>query len=356
MTLDLKLPASPAIRNEEGQLSKAEEIVYWVFRQRFFKKLQKLVPQISQFARQNHVSHILSVIDHPATICITKPLASSLNIPYSTFSSTIPETVLHEQGYDARSKTQVLCTYNETLKTAYSAGFASLPMSEHYKSICSANPMVLSAPVKIMDISDQEKKLHQSDTLNIGCILNPRHMKAIHSMIAACQDANWKIANQNISLTLIGSAVRVPFNFGGRPASIEIMGGLSYEESVMALADCAVNFLPSWSEKQFAQAAQLCYPDELLLYVEAKKPILALSVKPSLIDDTMRAFSLGETIETCSENSFIQAIERLATEGQNMNIAEGFQRLEQERFSERLFRAGLATFLTDLPIVKNSNV
>lgn len=355
-TLDLKLPASPVIKYEQGPASKAEETVYWLFRQRFFKKLVKLIPQISEFASNNNVSHILTVLDHPAAIYISKRLASSLNVPYSTFTSSFPETILEDLGYDAKSKKHILEIYRETQKGALSAGFSSLTMAEHYRAMCSANPIVLNAPFESIGNSNGNRNLHQSDTVYIGCILNPRNLTAIHTVVTACQEANWQVANQKISLRLIGSAVRLPFNFAGRPASIEILGGLSHEETVKALAECTVNFLPSWSERQFIQTAQLCYPDDFSVYAEAKRPILALSVIPSLIEDTMRAFSLGETIETCRENTFIQGLEKLVSNARNSNPDEGFRHLTHERFSEEMFSAALHTFLTGFPIEKKSNV
>lgn len=355
--LKLPLPGAPTI-NGVMNISKAEQTIYWLFRQRFFKKLERYVEEIASFAAKNQISHLVSVLDHPANIWLTRKVAEALKIRYSTFTAALPDIVLQEEGYDAQSCNQIAREFVEVLKSAQSAGFASLAMANYYREKHSVDGIEIPLPAQpdadklIMD--SKENRAHLNTEIVIGSLLNPRFMEGTQALIEACQSINWQTEGKRISLRLLGSIACLPFKFGGKPAEIEILGGLSRLETVVALKECTLNFLPFVSEQSQARRSLLCLPDDLPTYIEAERPLLVRALKPSLIEDTMREFSLGTTLESLSENMFIPALKTLLDAGQNKDLTANFQRLRQERFAESAFAARIRDLLPSPYIEKNS--
>lgn len=351
--LRLPLPGAPTI-NRSMNISKAEQTIYWLFRQRFFKKLEKYVEEIASFAAKNQVSYLVSVLDHPANIWLTRKVADALKIRYSTFTASLPDVVLQEEGYDSQSCNQIGREFVEVLKSAQSAGFASLPMANYYSEKHSVNGIEIPLPAQpdplVPTIASKEKR----GEIVIGSLINPKFMEGTQALIEACQAINWQTEEKRISLRLLGSIACLPFKFGGKPAEIEILGGLSRSETVVALKECTLNFLPFVSEKGQARRSLLCLPDDFPTYIEAERPLLVRALKPSLIEDTMREFSLGITLESLSENLFIPALKTLLDAGQNKDLTANFQRLRQERFAESAFAAGIRNLLPSPYIEKNS--
>jgi hypothetical protein len=196
-TLKLPLPAAPTINHSGVSISRAEETIYWLFRQRFFKKLDALIIDLEAFAERNRVSHIIAVLDHPATIWLTKKLAMSLSVPYTTFTSVLPETVLYFAGYDSRSRSQVFKEYIEVLKTAQANGFSSQPMARQFQEKFSVKVTEISIPANSLESTEFTASDPDSNSpLRIGCVLNPRFMQSTQSLITACQDICWKVDNK----------------------------------------------------------------------------------------------------------------------------------------------------------------
>lgn len=336
--ISIALPAMPRMNGAQSSISIIEDPIYWFFSQRFFSKLERLVPQIEDFAAKNQISHIVSVLDHPSVIWLTKRLSSALGIKFSTFLSDVPEAALHRLGYDARSKALVMKEFIDLLRTAQVAAFASKEMTEFYEKFHAIKGKTLLVPVKnhIGTANYTSRGITR-----IGCILDHRYQQSVKDLVTACQQNLWKAAGTEVQLRLVGSASGISFYFEGKPAEIEILGGLSEEETVAALCDCTFNYLPYTTDQQLSLSARLCLPDDLPLYLEAQRPLLSNSIEPSLIAAKISEFSLGQSIPHCTQDSFAQSAVKLA----KMPTGDEIKRCA-ERAKEACF--GQASLITSL--------
>jgi len=352
-TIKLAVPPAPTVNRTSTAMSSAEETIYWLFRQRMLQKLSDLTPKLTTFAAKNHVGHLVALLDHPATVWLTKKIIEAMGIRYSTFTSELPETVLHSAGYDSRSKSQIFREYVQVLKAAQANAFASESMARHHQEKYSIKAIGLSIPTENRQAATNHYQ-NLDGKIRVGSLLNPRFIAATQSFITGCQEIGWQFQGKELELKLIGSAAGVPLRFGGKPAQIEILGGLAEEEKIAALAECTFNFLPFWTETQFAQSARLCLPDDFPLYAGAGRPLLVNTLAPSLIEDTIKAFSLGTSVQSCGEKLLIPALDTVMRTAQSDAATDNFRRLGQELFSERQLSAAIRDLLPSSYIEKNS--
>lgn len=351
---NLALPRSHRLPENEMPPTKAEETVYWLFRQHFFQRLNSDIAMVSAFAARNQILHMVAILDHPAVIWIAKKLADVLNVKYSTFTGVLPEVTLRQEGYDSRSRLQVLKRYADTIKGAYATGFPSLSMALDCEAKYSVKGIEIGLPYDHYELNP--RSADSAATVKIGSLLNVKYLALTQSLIAALQQISWKTSDKTISLRLIGSVSGVPFNFTGKPADVEILGGLSDQETVQSLSECTFNFLPHWTEQQFPDTARLCLPDEFPFYAAAQRPILSVCAKDSMICTIVRNFSLGKDIVSLSEQTLISALESLVDADRREISRKGFTRLRQEQYPQDLFNQRISAIFPSFHLEKISNV
>jgi len=330
-TLRISIPPAPVLKRSNFRFQYIVERIYWLFRQSMLKRLADLTPRITSFAARNHVFHMIAILDHPATIWLTKRIAHAMGIGYSTYSSTVPQCVLLDAGYDTWSRAQIYKTYVEIQKSSQAAGFATGALKKYHRDEFSLNAMQICIPAKVASLANSERRTTPSPKkILIGTILNLRFISSTQALITACQEIGWQLNGKQIALRAIGSAAYIPFQFKGKPADIEILGGQTEDEIADALAECSFNFLPFWMETHLTQAAQLCLPDDFPVYIAAARPILVHSLKSSFVEALVEEFSLGVAVQECNKTVLIEAMTRLAKGEDNAAIKGNFSRLHSE--------------------------
>jgi hypothetical protein len=354
-TLIKVVQPAPVLRRTDHRIPQLVEPIYWLFRQRMLKRLTALAIEITSFAARHHVSHMIAILDHPATIWLSHSISHSLGIRYSTFLSTVPECVLHDAGYDKWSSTQIYNKYVEVQKSSQVAGFATRAMANYYRDELSLNAAEICIPAAGVGANQVQIDVSQSqDKILVGTILNGRFISSTQALISIFQEIGWRLNGKPIALRAIGSASGLSFQFQGKPADIEILGGLTEEETIEALSECSFNFLPSCIKAQFTQAERLCLPDDFPAYIAAERPLLVQSPKSSLIENIVEEFSLGATFDNSDEKVLIQALSRLAQAEDNGAIKANFSRLRCELFLEKQFDVAIRRLLLSSHIENNS--
>lgn len=319
------LPPSIALdRLGAASITLNEERMHFLFRRVYFLQLKKLVQEISKFAQDNGVSRIVSFLDHPAIIWLTRRVASALSVPYSTFAATVPETMLVFAGYDTRSSNQLVQEFRDTLTSANHALFSTHEMCERYSNNLGITGKAIEMPL----IPITKRQISQSNKITIGCMLNSMYSNGISSLISTLQKNEWKVHDTAITLKLIGTPVGIEFAFNGLPASIEILSGLSDEGKVNALADCTINYVPYWTSPDFTLSAKLTFPVNFEYYLSAGKPLIAHALIPSMVSNFIAQHRLGSTIISCTEDVFWKVLSDVLQNVEETDIR--FENLKEE--------------------------
>jgi len=336
--LSLTIPGCKGLNRFSGPISELEEKTHRLLRRNFFFKMRNLAAEIISFARKEKISRIISFLDDPSIIWLTRRVAAGLQVDYATYASIVPEIMLTYAEYDRHSKKQMVMEFIATIKQASPATFATQAMADFYQNQHQVAGIALTPP-----LIEVQSDFHfdSQEPVRIGCLLNPLYINSLNSLINACQSIGWQIGSRRIALTLIGSATKLPLGFNGQPADIELLSEVSPTQVIEKLATCTFNFLPYWSSPDFSLTARLNLPDRIQLYLSAKRPLLLNTLNQSLLYDIVAANKLGINLDNLTPESFAQAAGELIAYGQTKNLDAGFESLKQSVFSEKSFAQGL---------------
>ena len=234
------------------------------------RRVPAIVDRAVRFGREQPVSLVWAVLNTPTVIRCARAVALALDVPMVTTVWDPPERLIHEAGFDRLSRVSVLREFGKALRQSARCGVASDPMAEDYKERYDVTPVVLIHGLHSRHWRTPARVPSRNGQLVIGFAGSLYATDTWDALLAALGQAGWEIDGRSVRIRVLGKQMSFSLE---EQAHIDYMGWKSLDETVEALSDVDISYLPYWFDESHSLSVRLCFPNKLSAYLAAGRPV-----------------------------------------------------------------------------------
>lgn len=232
-------------------------------------KLPGIAKQAGDFAKENNVELIWSVVQGQTMIKITEPVAQHAGCSYVIQVWDPPEWWMRDNKFDSHTQASVMKSFANALKHSSCCLAASWAMAEDYalNYNCKAIPVILGfSPERVLPSGNKNE--NEFVIALSGQIYAENEFQ---TLLHALDLMNWTCNNRKIKIRLYGRYFHLYFS---APSNVEVCGWLEQECLLPELADADLLYCPYWFSDAFQRPARLSFPGKLSTYLKTAVPVL----------------------------------------------------------------------------------
>jgi len=232
--------------------------------------LPRLMRRALRLARTRRVDAVWAVLEHPVLYALATTLARVLNVPLLAMVWDPEDSIALNLRLDAVSKRRTARQFDAALRQAERLAVVSEAMRDEYETRYRRRGVILRAALDTALHQPTGTRPHDEKTLTIGFCGSLYARAEWQALLAALQAADWRIGGRDVQIRMLSSAIHEHSTGATR---IEWLGWRSPADTVRALGECDVCYLPYWFDPLRANATRLCFPTKLTTYLAAGRPI-----------------------------------------------------------------------------------
>src|SRR5262245_3580754 len=274
-------------------------------------RIPVLVDQAVQFGLQHHIEVVWGVLDHPVLFYMTQRVASRLKARLVTTVYDPPEYLMRNWKYDRVSFQAGMRAFERLLQASDKRGVASAGMQEEYQKRYNVTSLVMIHSPSANLRKQPTFRLKDEGRVVIGFAGALYAGQTWEALLAALSSVNWRLGDREVTIRFMASGLNVQAQ--GK-MQIEYLGWRTVEETVHALSQCDIAYLPYWFDKQYSLSTQLCFPNKLSVYLAAGLAIFYHGPADTSPAKFLASFPAGVSCHSCAGEEIIDSLMRLVSD------------------------------------------
>ncbi|MDD5544831.1 MAG: glycosyltransferase [Acidobacteriia bacterium] len=326
------------------RFGKAGKLGAWILKQNRFKShVHTLLEETCEFARNQNIEKILAVLDGPTSISMAAPLAEKLKLPLITLVWDDVRQLVKSTLLDRWTGRRMVEGCEQALRLSERCAIISEPMKRHYEKNYNVSGTILRLGLAPAFLQPPTTHPHEGDVVRIGYAGSMNADDAFQALLRALDTRRWKLAGKNVILRLLGPRFDMR---ASQPVGMEFLGWRSLEDTIQALAETDVTYLPQPFDRHYVELTTLSFPTKLTTYLAAGRPILLHTPAGSSLEEFHRDCPLGVWCDSLEEKALAGKLEELLTDSNLYSQAAAWGRAALEReFTAEVFRSRVAALL-----------
>jgi hypothetical protein len=285
---------------------------------------------------------VWAVLESPTAICLAAPVAKQLGVPLITTVWDDPELLARQLNLDRFTREALFRQFSEAIGSSQRCAVIGESMKAAYHSKYGTDGVVIRHGVPTCLCRSPGNRVI-ADTIRIGFAGSLTARDAFKTLIAALNEASWKIAGREVVLRIIGAR----YTLAARQAQrIEYFGWRSVEETVALLSECDATYLPQPFADCDRTFTRLSFPTKLSTYLAAGRPIILHSPPDSSLGGFYRRYPFGVWCDTLDAAQLGQKIALLLTDDAVYQAGVSqVQAALRDEINEDVFRRRFAEFV-----------
>lgn len=311
--------------------------------------VQTLGRKIADFARQNQVSAIFSVLECPTSILMSYWLAKQLQLPLFTLVWDMPEYLLPKLGHTGNGLKSIYQRFGQAIRHSTRVAVMSKTMQDHLQKTYGTDSTLLHQPISAdwltADGRPQDDALSE-DEIVIGYAGSVTAKQEMQALLTALDSVNWCLNGRPVRLKVSG----LRFVFQSKNAQrIEYCGYLPTTRQVVdELASCHILFLPQPFSQSMQAFSRYSFPTKTVTYLAAGRSIFVLAPKEATLSLFFGEYDLPLVCNTLDEASILAGLCELAGDRtQRQAIEKRLHEVAQSAFSEKLCQQRIQTLFSE---------
>jgi hypothetical protein len=265
--------------------------------------------KISRWAKTQKVTMLWAILDAPTTIFVARQVAKSLKIPFRTFVMDACEHGSTQMYHDRFTKRYIRREFDAAVRASEACGVAGETMKAAYEENYGIPCTILRQGAVSIDATPVAD-ISGDGPLRIGFAGTITAADAFACMVSALDTMNWRFNDRPIILRIIGARYDIKTS---SPKYIEHMGWRSREDTNRLLAECDVLYLPQPFNDEQRLFAELSFPNKLVSYLGAQRPILLHAPAYAALVQFLGSYNVGQTCTVNSCEAFVDSLTKLMT-------------------------------------------
>ena len=222
------------------------------------------------FIKENDIDMVWSILNSGYTIYLSKILIERLSIPFVFTVWDTPEHIAKNQHLDGYTKRSMLRNFKFVLQKGRRVAVASEGMRNEFRARYGIESIVIIHGIHPSLWHKPSLKLKSEHECTIGFAGSLHCKKEWNAFLSSIRDLEGR-EGFNIRMRFIGRFPR----FGARKGPfIDFTGVLSLPDTVTALSQTDVAYVPYWFERKRSYMARTAFPSKISAYTAAGIPIL----------------------------------------------------------------------------------
>lgn len=229
-------------------------------------ELPKIANEVVNFASNNNIDLIWSVVQGQTLLKLTRKVAKYLSKPYTVQVLQPPECWVKESKIDLLTSSFTMKEFKKTLQQSQMCLTSSWAMAEEYekKYLAKCTPIISGLP-KINLINNIKK----DDTkFLIGFSGQIYSNKAFRAFLDALNYMNWQYEDKNIQIKLFGHSFPYDYSY-----HIQSCGYLEQNQLRVYLQHMDLLYCPYYFDKEYNIISKLSFPSQLTHYLSVGKTV-----------------------------------------------------------------------------------
>ncbi len=229
-------------------------------------ELPKIADQVIEFAKDNDVDLIWSVVQGQTMIKIVRRIALQVGKPYTVQVWDPPQWWLKEYKFDPFTAHSVMKEFKKMILQSQTCLTASWAMAEEYYNHYNAKCIPVIPGLAKVDLIENIKK--DDSKFLIGFSGQAYAKKEFKAFFKALDYMNWKHENKQIEVKLYGRQFDVEDSI-----HIKKCGYMEQNQLLVELQNMDLLYCPYFFDKKYELISRLSFPSKLTSYLSIKKPV-----------------------------------------------------------------------------------
>ena len=320
-------------------------------------RLSPLIGEAVRFGEQHGVELVWAVLNSPSTIRMATQVASRLRVRMVSLIWDPPETLALNRGFDRFSRRALLREFADVLHTSVGYGVASEGMRDEYREQYGIESVVMTRGINARLWRVTAGMPDDSAPFIIGFAGSMYARQEWQALLAALSSIGWRLEDREIMMRVMGN--RLDLRAKGDKMRVEYWGWRSTEETIELMSQVHVAYLPYWFDPLYSTSVRLCFPDKLITYLAAGRPVLYHGPEDSSPARFLARYPVGLCCHSLEPSMIVETLHRFVVD-QNLytRAASACQAALDAEFSPGVIRRRFAELMgieeSDLPVISNT--
>jgi hypothetical protein len=299
------------------------------FRALFPSHVSRLADQVVECAGQQRIESLWAVLDNPTTIWMAQQVAERLDVRLALLVMDAPELLIQKLNWDRWSAATLMKRFERTVRSAACCGVSGESMQEQYEQRYGADCRILRMAISPEMICHGEPAPASHGDLIIGFAGSMTVPDAFGSLIKTLDEHGWQLGGRNIRLRMVGCRYLLE---SSHPQWIEYFGYRSMQDTIALMSECDVTYLPQPFAEQQRPLAELSFPNKLITYLAATRPVLLHAPEHGSLVPFYRRYPYGVWCDSLEPSRVFADLRRLVEDRQlwQHGVRQGQLAIEDE--------------------------
>jgi len=306
-------------------------------------KSRILTYRIVKFGMEQKVEMVWTILSSPILISIARRVACELGVPLVTTIWDPPELFSINLGFSRFSQRKLLEEYGKVLQMSVRCGVASEGMAEAYYTQYKIEPIVHIRGVHRDLWKPPAQGLADHVHFTIGFVGSIYTKDEWISLLSALSRENWELEGRKISIRVL--ATKNPAeDYHNIP--IEFLGWKSAKDAIELMSQVDVLYLPYWFGEKYASIVRLCFPNKLVTYLAAGRPVFFHGPEDSSPVRFLNKYPAGICCHSMKEDDIINSLRQIINDGEfYAKATKAGRRALEEEFDLCIFQQRFAKLI-----------
>lgn len=272
-------------------------------------RLPRLLERIETFSREHRAEGLLAILNAPSIIYAARPAAERLGVPLYAMVWDPPEYLALNLRFGQAATGRLLRAFDDALRGATALAVIGEGMADRYGRSFRGQPVIVRHGVHPDLWREARDPLRWAGPLVIGFAGSLYAKAEWRALLAALESVNYEVCGRPVFVKLIG---RVPLRGVPVPPRVHCTGTLALEDTIAALGDVDVSYLPYWFDSEHAEVVRLSFPSKLSTYAAAGAPVFYHGPADSSPADFFRRYPMGVACHSLEPRPIVEALGQLA--------------------------------------------
>ena len=286
-------------------------ISYAAFRLMCGRLARSAARAICQKSPQNDLRLLWAVLDSPATILMARQVAKQLKLPIVAFVMDASEQVSQMYYHDSLTTQFLRRESDAVLRSSLACGVAGESMKERYESLYKIPCEILRQGAVESEHALNSSEVKDPAKLLIGFAGTITAPDALAAFRKALDTVGWQLNGRSVVLRLVGS--RCEMRASG-PQQIEYFGWRSRTETAALLGECDLLYLPQPFSEAHRPFAELSFPNKLMAYLPAGRPILIHAPEYASLIPFLGSYRVGSASTSLTPDSIVSTVRSMISD------------------------------------------
>jgi glycosyltransferase involved in cell wall biosynthesis len=263
------------------------------------------------FGKKFGAEAVWCVLEGQTLIRLARRVAKGLGVPLLTQVWDPPYWWLREHRVDRLTRNLVLKEFSLALRESACCAAASWAMAEQYAADFGTKTIPVIPSLDASLALPPAVKIHENSELIIGLAGQIYSFQEWNALIAALDSVDWKIADREVKIRLLGRNAHLNTNGKMR---VEFFGWSSQVDTIQLMSEADILYCPYWFDPGFESEARLSFPSKLTTYLAAGRPVLFHGPSYASPDIFLQNNNAGICCNTLDKDGIIACITRLISE------------------------------------------